>query len=54
MKQSPRSFPFPQWLVGTQPQSDMGGLHGLLYHSNQVVIEGFQIRLVPQCGGEGF
>jgi hypothetical protein len=31
----------------------MGGLHGLPYHTHQIVIEGFQVRLVLQLGGEG-
>jgi hypothetical protein len=29
-------------------------LHCLLYHTQQVDIEGFQVRLVLQLGGEGF
>src|ERR671913_1532566 len=32
----------------------MGRLHRLPYHTHQVVIEGFQVRLVLQLGGEGF
>src|SRR5215211_5304770 len=54
MKQSPRSFPSPRWLVGTQPQRHVRRLHRLPYHSHQVVIEGFQICLVPELGREGF
>src|SRR5215207_323170 len=54
MKQSPRSFPSPRWLVGTEPQRHVRRLHRLPYHSHQVVIEGFQICLVPELGREGF
>src|SRR5919112_2886707 len=32
----------------------MGWLHRLPYYTHQVVIEGFQVRLVLQLGGEGF
>src|SRR5829696_2672603 len=32
----------------------MGWLHCLPYHSQQVVIEGVQVRLVLQFGGEAF
>src|SRR5829696_7077884 len=32
----------------------MRRLHGLPYYTHQVVIEGFQVRLVPELGGEGF
>src|SRR5215211_4795513 len=32
----------------------MSGLHRLPYHSNQVVIEGFQVCLVPEFDREGF
>src|SRR5215212_2292369 len=40
--------------IGTPPQRDVGWMHRLPYHTHQVVIEGFQVRLVTQCGGEGF
>src|ERR671910_3397985 len=40
--------------LGSQPQGDVGWLHRLPYHTHQVVVEGFQVRLVTQCGGEGF
>ena len=52
MKQSPWSFPSPQWLVGTQPQRYVSRLHGLPHHSHQVVIKGFQVCLVPELGWE--
>ena len=32
----------------------MGWLHRLPYHTHQVVIEGFQVRLVLQLGEEHF
>jgi hypothetical protein len=32
----------------------MGRLHGLHHHTHQVVVEGFQVRLVPELGREGF
>src|SRR5215217_8325620 len=32
----------------------MHGLHCLPYHTHQVVIEGFQVCLVPELGREGF
>src|SRR5215211_6361182 len=54
MKQSPRSFPSPQWLVGTQPHRHMRRLHRLPHHTYQVVIEGFQVCLVSEFDGEGF
>src|SRR5215212_9306800 len=54
MKQSPRSFPSPRWLVGTEPQRDVRRLHSFPYYIHQVFIEGFQVRLVLQLGGECF
>src|SRR5918992_2809500 len=42
----------PQGCIGSQPQRDVCRLHRLPYHSNQVVIEGFQVRLVPELRRE--
>src|SRR5215211_2077671 len=42
------------WRIGTKPQRDVGRLHRLPHHTHQVIIEGVQVRLVTQCGGEGF
>src|SRR5215208_6671397 len=40
--------------IGTQPHGHVSRLHGLTHHTYQVVIEGLQIRLLPQLDGERF
>ena len=41
-------------LVGAQPQGDVDGQHRLSHHANQIVVQCFEVRLVPQLGREGF
>ena len=43
-----------RWLVWAQPQRDVRGLHRLPHHAHQIVVQRFQVRLVPELGGEGF
>jgi hypothetical protein len=38
----------------TQPQRDVGRLHGLPYHPYQVGVQRLQVCLIPQSGGELF
>src|SRR5918994_6145267 len=37
----------------TQPQSDVGRLHGLPHHPYEVVTQGVEVRLVSKLGREG-
>src|ERR671912_343064 len=41
-------------LVGAQPQGDVDGLHRLSHHANEILVQCFEVRLVPQLGREGF
>src|ERR671911_1047761 len=38
--------------LGAQPQGDVGWLHRLPYHPNQIVAQCFKVCFVPQPGGE--
>src|SRR5215207_7432361 len=40
--------------VRAYPQRDVSRLHGLPYHSHQILIQRLEVRLVPQLDGEGF
>src|SRR5215210_3059766 len=40
--------------IRAQPKRDVGRLHSFPYYTHQLVIEGFQVRLVLQLGGECF
>src|SRR5215218_794015 len=39
--------------VGAQPQRDVGRLHGLSHHRNQIVAQSVEVRLVPELSREG-
>ncbi len=40
--------------VGVQPQGDVGGLHRLPYHPDQIIAKCAQVCFVAQLGREGF
>jgi hypothetical protein len=40
--------------IGTQPQRDVGGLHGVPNQPYQIVAQGVEVRLVPEFGRVGF
>src|SRR5215207_540922 len=40
--------------IGPKPHRYVGWCHGFLNHTDQFVVEGLQIRLVPELRGEGF
>src|SRR5215203_6512046 len=40
--------------IGTQPQRDVCWLHSLPDHSQQIVTQGVEVRLVSELGREGF
>src|SRR5215207_2009487 len=38
---------------GAQPHRDVGGLHRLLHHPQQLVVQSLEVRLIAEPGGEG-
>src|SRR5829696_10575093 len=51
----PRSSPLAlSDRLWSQPQRDVGRLHRLPHHAYEVVVQRFDIRLVPEFGGEFF